>query len=131
MHRATNYNFLEGLDFNLSREILFLQVNLLAKNEFGFRDLALREIQFLLKDNILKEANELTNLNLREIEFSWHSPGIRAQLYDKSSKKLENDFVLINKGNTFHILNSVSPAWSSSFISAKKIINDIIAGFNN
>ena len=126
-----NYSLFEGLDLNLSREILFLQLNLFAKNEFGFRDLALREIQFLLKDNILKQAIELTNLNLRKIEFSWHSPGIRAQLYDQSSKKLENDFVLINKGNTYHILNSVSPAWSSSFISAKKVINDIVSGFNN
>ena len=126
-----NYNLFDGLELNLSREILFLQINLLAKNEFGFRDLAFREIQYLIKENILRKANELTNLNLREIDFSWHSPGIRAQLYDKSSKKLENDFVLINKENTYHILNSISPAWSCSFISAKKIINDIVQGFNN
>ena len=126
-----NYTLFEGLDFNLSSQILFLQFNLFAKNEFGFRDLALREIQYLIKENILRKAQELTNLNLREIQFSWYSPGIRPQLYDKSSKKLENDFVLINKENTYHIINSISPAWSCSFMSAKKIINDVISGFNN
>ena len=125
-----NYNLFEGLEFNLSREILLLQLSLLAKNEFGFRDLALREIQYLLKENILKKAMELTNVNLRDIEFSWHSPGIRPQLYNVASKKLENDFVLINKENTFHILNSISPAWSCSFMSAKKIINDIVSELN-
>ena len=106
-------------------------MNLLAKNEFGFRDLALREIQYLLKENILRKAMELTNVNLRDIEFSWHSPGIRPQLYNVASKKLENDFVLIKKENTYHILNSISPAWSCSFMSAKKIINDIVSELNS
>ena len=121
-----NYSLLEGLDFNLSKEILLLQINLLANNQFGFRDLAFREIKYLLKDNILKKASELTIENLKDIEFVWHSPGIRAQLFNKSTKQLENDFVLINKDNTFHILNSISPAWSCCFINAEKMISDLI-----
>ena len=126
-----NYTFFEGLELNLSKDILILQINLLGKNEFGFRDLALREIKYLIKDNILKKASELTTQNLREIDFIWHSPGIRAQLFNTSSKNLENDFVLINKDNTFHILNSISPAWSCSFINAKKIISKLTKEISN
>ena len=118
-------SYLKKVILNLSKEILLLQLNLLGKNEFGFRDLALREIKYLIKDNILKKASELTTQNLKEIDFIWHSPGIRAQLFNNSSKNLENDFVLINKDNTFHILNSISPAWSCSFINAKKIISKL------
>ena len=104
---------------------MLLQLNLLANNEFGFRDLAFREIQYLIKNNILKKASELTSENLKTINFKWHSPGIRAQLFNKTTKKLENDFVLISKGNTFHILNSISPAWTCSFINAREMISII------
>ena len=120
-----NYSLFEGLNFSLSKEILLLQFNLLANNEFGFRDLAFREIQYLIKNNILKKASELTSENLKNINFKWHSPGIRAQLFNKKTKRLENDFVLINKGNTFHILNSISPAWTCSFINAREMISII------
>ncbi len=126
-----NYTLFEGLDLNLSFKVLLLELNLFARNEFRFRDLALREIKYLIKDNILKKASELTSASLYDIEFKWHSPGIRAQLFNKSTNRLENDFVLINKDNTFHILNSISPAWSCSFINAKKIINNITKDFSN
>ncbi len=126
-----NYTLFQGLDFNLSKEIILLQLNLLVKNEFGFRDLAFREIQYLIKDNILKKASELTSEKLTNINFEWHSPGIRAQLFNKSTKRLEKDFVLINKDNTFHILNSISPAWTSSFINAKETISKISEKIKN
>ena len=126
-----NYTLFEGLDFKLSKEILILQLNLLVKNEFGFRDLAFREIQYLIKNNILKKTSELTSENLRNINFEWHSPGIRAQLFNQSTKSLEKDFVLINKDNTFHILNSISPAWTCSFINAKETISKISEKIKN
>ena len=126
-----NYSLFQGLNFSLSKEILLLQISLLANNEFGFRDLALREIQYLIKNNILKKASELTSEKFENINFKWHSPGIRAQLFNKSTKRLENDFVFIKKDNTFHILNSISPAWSCCFINAEKIIKDIIENMVN
>ena len=91
-----NYSLFQGLDINLSREIL-LQIKIFTKNDFGFRDLAFKEIKYLLKDNILKKASELTTAKLKDIEFKWHSPGIRAQLFNTKTNKLENDFVLIEK----------------------------------
>lgn len=46
----------------------------------------------------------------------WHRkpPGIRAQLVSKTSKSLENDFVVEKFLNTLHILNAVSPGWTSA-----------------
>ena len=47
--------------------------------------------------------------------------GIRPQMFDKNSKKLFNDFVVIKQNNIIHILNAISPAWTSSFAMAEFI----------
>jgi len=46
----------------------------------------------------------------------WHKkpPGIRAQLVHLPSGKLEQDFVVQKKLNSTHILNAVSPGWTSA-----------------
>ena len=46
----------------------------------------------------------------------WHKkpPGIRAQLVHIPTGKLEQDFVVENKFNSTHILNAVSPGWTSA-----------------
>jgi L-2-hydroxyglutarate oxidase LhgO len=46
----------------------------------------------------------------------WHRkpPGIRAQLVHLPSGKLEQDFVLKQKANSTHVLNAVSPGWTSA-----------------
>ena len=52
--------------------------------------------------------------------------GIRAQLYDTNEKKLVTDFLIEKKYNTVHVLNAVSPAFTSAFSMAKKIVNKVI-----
>jgi L-2-hydroxyglutarate oxidase len=46
----------------------------------------------------------------------WHKkpPGIRAQLVHLPTGRLEQDFVVKNKMNSTHILNVVSPGWTSA-----------------
>ena len=39
----------------------------------------------------------------------WGEPGIRAQLLDIKSRKLEMDFVIEGDEKSTHILNAVSP----------------------
>ena len=126
-----NYSLFKGLEFNITKDIFILQFNLFSKNIFGFRDLAFREIKYLLKENILKKANELTIFNLKDLEFNWHSPGIRPQLYDNEKNILENDFILKQHENSLHILNTISPAWTTSFINAKYVINKLIQSIHN
>ena len=47
---------------------------------------------------------------------SWHRkpPGIRAQLVHLPTGALEQDFVVLAKENSIHVLNAVSPGWTSS-----------------
>jgi L-2-hydroxyglutarate oxidase LhgO len=48
-------------------------------------------------------------------------PGIRAQLLDIKNKKLEMDFVVRGDEHSTHLLNAVSPAWTSAFAMAKHV----------
>jgi L-2-hydroxyglutarate oxidase len=48
-------------------------------------------------------------------------PGIRAQLLDLKNKKLEMDFVVRGDENSTHLLNAVSPAWTSALAMANHV----------
>ena len=49
--------------------------------------------------------------------------GIRAQLYSISEQKLVDDFLCISIENSTHVLNAVSPAFTSSFSLGDLIID--------
>jgi L-2-hydroxyglutarate oxidase len=68
----------------------------------------------VVQNLLVKESLELvpTANQVRE----WHKkpPGIRAQLVHVPTGKLEQDFVISRKLNSTHILNAVSPGWTSA-----------------
>ncbi|MDP3745390.1 MAG: L-2-hydroxyglutarate oxidase [Methylotenera sp.] len=52
--------------------------------------------------------------------------GIRAQMFDKQDKKLVNDFLVERGFSSTHILNAISPAWTSAFPFARFVIDNYI-----
>lgn len=55
--------------------------------------------------------------------------GIRAQLYDRTKRKLVQDFVMLDGHGSTHILNAISPAFTASFELADHILDN--SEFNN
>jgi (S)-2-hydroxyglutarate dehydrogenase len=55
----------------------------------------------------------------------WGRPGIRAQLLNIKTRKLEMDFVLQGDRKSLHVLNAVSPAWTCSVPFAKYVCDKI------
>ncbi len=53
--------------------------------------------------------------------------GVRAQLFHLPTKKLELDFVIRGDDKSTHVLNAVSPAWTSSLAVAQYVVDDISA----
>ena len=51
--------------------------------------------------------------------------GIRAQLIHKESKQLEMDFIIRGNSDVTHVLNAVSPGWTSSFAFAEHVVTDL------
>ena len=56
----------------------------------------------------------------------WSKPGIRAQLLNKKTLELVMDFVVEGDQRTVHVLNAVSPAFTSSFPFAKWVVENYV-----
>ena len=69
----------------------------------------------------------IPDIKIEHVEIS-NKVGIRPQLFDKNKNKLENDFICIKEGNSIHILNAISPAFTSSFALADTIIDQYFMG---
>ena len=54
------------------------------------------------------------------------APGIRAQLMHKATGRLEMDFVVRGDERSTHVLNAVSPAWTSSLAFAQYVVDGIV-----
>ena len=52
-------------------------------------------------------------------------PGVRAQLFHLPTRKLEMDFVFEHGDRSTHMLNVVSPAWTSALAVAKYVVAEI------
>jgi L-2-hydroxyglutarate oxidase len=63
---------------------------------------------------LVKESTEL--VPSAGLVRDWHKkpPGIRAQLVHLPTGKLEQDFIVKSQSNATHILNAVSPGWTSA-----------------
>ena len=73
--------------------------------------------------HLIAEAARLVP-TVREEDFRTRGrPGIRAQLFDVRRRRLEMDFVVRSGDRSTHVLNAVSPAWTSSLAMAEHIVD--------
>jgi L-2-hydroxyglutarate oxidase LhgO len=119
-----NYGILDGIDAE-AVSILFRDAVLFFANP-KFRDVALSEPKKYVASSFFSSASRLVKkLDPSHIEAA-DKVGIRAQLVDWSKKELVMDFLVLKEGNTIHLLNPVSPAFTSSMYLAKKIVNNYL-----
>ncbi len=121
-----NYRGLEGVTVS---ELLRI-TNLLIKQTFagkdGFRRLAWQEGRRYFKPWFADAARQiLPRLKSTDL-LPCSKVGIRAQMYDRHNQKLVNDFVVEKGENSTHILNAISPAWTSAFPFARYVIDNYI-----
>ena len=125
-----HYGNLDGFSFIDFVEIISRQAKLFLTNSFGFRDLAWQEIKKYSKKRFIKMANDLVK-SLDEKGFvNWTTPGIRAQLLNVRTLELVQDFVVEGDKNSVHILNAVSPAFTSSFPFTKWVVGKYVVNGN-
>ena len=73
---------------------------------------------------MIKEAKKIIpKIKLNDIEPS-KKVGIRSQLYDSLNNKFEDDFICKNGYHSTHLMNAISPAFTSSFELADLIIDN-------
>jgi len=121
-----NYTGLTGIELNDILSISTKSTLMYYRNEQGFRKHTHQELIRSIKYFNLKAAKLLVpNLQAKDLLRSTKI-GIRAQLVDKVKCKLEMDFIVRKKDNTIHILNAVSPAFTSSFAIAEYVFDKYI-----
>ncbi len=110
-----NYKGFDNFNFNEMINIFYYETKLFFTNAFGFRSLAFDEARKYYKSYLLKLASGLTHgIDLSGFD-RWTASGIRAQLLDIRNLELVQDFIIEKEENSVHILNAVSPAFTSAF----------------
>lgn len=117
-----NYQGFDNFSFSEFCEILFYEVKLFITNAFSFRKLAFSEIKKYNLNYFKNLAMKLTKNMNHEGYNSWSTPGIRAQLLNKKTLELVQDFVVESDKNSVHVLNAVSPAFTSSIPFANWVV---------
>ncbi len=120
-----NYKGIENFEPLSTVEFFAEMAKLYVKNSNGFRKYATEQAFQGLKPIFLKSAQKLIpNLKDRDLLLS-SKVGIRSQLYDKKSLMLVDDFKMITKTNSTHLLNAISPAFTASFELADLVLKSI------
>jgi (S)-2-hydroxyglutarate dehydrogenase len=91
-------------------------------NKQGFRNYAHQEIPRFLKSRFVSSAKSMIASITAQDLIKSKKVGIRAQLFDKQKKELAMDFIVRSTANETHVLNAVSPAFTSSFSFSKYVV---------
>lgn len=110
-----HYSGMKGFRLNEFLDIIWREMGLFWRNDFGFRSLALAEIKKYNSETLSKMAETLVKPTKDKTIWRWGKAGIRAQLMHKSQHKLMMDFYCEGDHKSFHVLNAVSPGFTCAF----------------
>lgn len=91
-----------------------------------FSEIVISEWPKLFRREIVKQSAKLVPAASLVSGWIRKPPGIRSQLVHIPTGKLEQDFVVRNYLNSTHILNAVSPGWTSSIPFARYVAEEFV-----
>ena len=114
---------LDGLDLVSSIQSVW---NLFLESPKGLANLAYTELPKISTRRLVRDGKRL--VPTLDNSIIWHKKraGIRAQLVDLEKRAFEMDFKVEAQGKFVHILNAVSPGWTSAIPFAKYVVNNYI-----
>ncbi|MFC3712426.1 L-2-hydroxyglutarate oxidase [Sphingoaurantiacus capsulatus] len=122
-----NYEGLRGTEPVETALTLMQLGGMYLRNHQGFRRLVHKELPHLTAPGFRASAAKL----VRELRPEWISPtkkvGIRPQLVNTRTHRLEMDFIVEDGRRSLHVLNSISPAFTSSFAVAGMLADRLMA----
>lgn len=121
-----NYGVFQGIDGDFA-SLLFKEARLFLQSP-AFRSVALTEPRKYFSSYFFREAQQLVKALKPEWLLSTSKVGIRPQLVNWSTKTLEMDFVLRSSEGAVHILNAISPAFTSSLAFSRYIVDEYLKG---
>lgn len=120
------YSFLQGWSGSDIAQAIKGLVSLVRGNAHDFGAILKSEVPKFLETKLVSESAELVPSAKKVKEWTKKPPGIRAQLVHLPSGRLEQDFVVKTHLNSTHILNAVSPGWTSALPFGKFVANSCL-----
>jgi L-2-hydroxyglutarate oxidase LhgO len=108
------YRLTDGFNLKDLLEFFVSSTALLKSDSTDLIGLAKEEALKLFKKPLLNRTRKLSNS--LDTNYNWvkHPSGIRAQIINSKTKVIEMDYIVKTDKNVIHILNAVSPGWTSS-----------------
>jgi L-2-hydroxyglutarate oxidase LhgO len=105
----------------IGRQLLRMYWN----NQQNFRYLVHSEFQKYAKSAFLRAAQKLVPEITSDDLIPSPKVGIRPQLINNKEGRLEMDFLIETGPRSLHVLNAISPAFTSSFAFAEHLANTV------
>lgn len=118
-----NYGLLSGLKLSEACEVGKELAAMYIHNQNNFRKLAHTEIAKYYKSNFLKSTQKLMPSLTIDDFVPTKKAGIRPQLVNINTRKLEMDYILEKTDDSIHVLNAISPAFTASLAFSELIVN--------
>jgi len=121
-----NYHGFDDISVGELTRIISLILRQLWANQDGFRHFAWQEGRRYLKPWFAQAAKAvLPRLESKHL-LPTNKVGIRAQMLDRDNGRLVTDFLVERGHSSTHILNAISPAWTSSLPFAREVCDNYI-----
>jgi L-2-hydroxyglutarate oxidase LhgO len=121
-----NYRGLQDVTLTELLRINKLLIQQFVANQDGFRRLTWQEGRRYFKPWFAQAAQALLPRLQAKHLLPSDKVGIRSQILDQHTGKLVNDFLVEHSKNATHILNAISPAFTSAFPFARYICDHYI-----
>jgi L-2-hydroxyglutarate oxidase len=119
-----NYSISQGISLLDSIETFKGFKSMVLGETHNVSNLLTSELPKLSRRVLVREASLLVPSARKIKEWKSRPPGIRAQLIDTESGKLQQDFVVLPGAKSTHVLNAVSPGWTSAIPFGRWIVKE-------
>lgn len=118
-----NYGVLAGIRPGEGMKIGWQLARLYLRNQNNFRHLVHSEIERYRKTHFVEAVRRLVPDIRADDLVPSKKVGIRPQLINLRTQKLEMDFVIESTPSSVHVLNAISPAFTSAFAFSEMLVD--------
>jgi L-2-hydroxyglutarate oxidase LhgO len=120
------YSWAEGWSLPDIGQSLIAATALIRGKAHSLGEILKSELPKLRENSLVRESATLVPDASQIKTWAKRPPGIRSQLVNIKSGKLEQDFIVQNFHNSTHILNAVSPGWTSAIPFGLWVANEYV-----
>ena len=118
-----NYRGFQAVEPSMAASNLAVLARQYLQNRGGFRRYVHEQAFLALPPLLLRAAQQLIPaIRAEHLELS-SKVGIRSQLFNRNTQRLEDDFLCLPGNASTHVLNAISPAFTASFALADLILD--------